>query len=437
MFNIVQKFGEKNHLKINDQKSAFAWSHDDREEPIMVQPQNKPITMIGNKTSYRYLGWLINLKLDWRKMYENISASYKGIIHTILRKKYLGTNTQITLINNVAAPILEYCMTAIPLDQKFVNELDTWTVKQLQNMSGISKYAGKEMWWLYRGLKNLNHLNIAIATHHNIHTYDQVNIRPIMRKYTESLNLRLTPVNMTIVTPTKMDPVDTLSLPGCQMIVEKLLDWGSLKTIQQITQFARTKIIEDAVEFAIPLSMRAINVPPTKANLQWEKFKNVIKHPRWYVQLQPYIPHRQLTEDQFFTNNEEIWIWTDGSIRIDGTMISATWSGNDKESTTVIEVHGTTDSTNPELAAILTALEIVPPDCSVKIFTDSLNAKNLINKFTEMPKKTENMPLHYNSTTNPKKTCVSTRKFHFCRNHPCLFSPFGYAIQNPIHGTPF
>ncbi|PRP80605.1 hypothetical protein PROFUN_11548 [Planoprotostelium fungivorum] len=104
MINIVIEFCRENHLMINEEKSAYAWNHDKKEEPIMIQPQNKPITTIGNCTPYRYLGWLITLSLDWTPMYKQIETSYKRIVGMILRKKYFGTNLHIKLINTVAIP---------------------------------------------------------------------------------------------------------------------------------------------------------------------------------------------------------------------------------------------------------------------------------------------------------------------------------------------
>ncbi|PRP80604.1 hypothetical protein PROFUN_11547 [Planoprotostelium fungivorum] len=208
------------------------------------------------------------------------------------------------------------------MEKSFTERLDKWTISQLQISSRIHKSSGKIMWWTYRGLKSIQHMNLAIATTTNVNIYDE------------------------------------LGRPS-----------------------------EDVIRHTLPLYVQTNSIRSPKLHDEYKRFIAILSQPRWKIIPTPYTPRHPLPTHLFERHNGTIHIWTDGSLRKNGIAISATFSGQNRESSTANFTPGIQDVPNAELYAILIALEMLPEHQNVRIFTDSKTAIQMIQNYRSWKKK--------------------------------------------------
>src|SRR3569623_1320230 len=104
------------------------------------------------------------MKLKWKQQKEILETNYKILIGCISRKYYMSNKLKVLLVNAVAQATIAYRMDSILIKQKWLNELDEWTVQTLQEKSKLKATANYDIWWNVLKLNKLTQLNIARYT---------------------------------------------------------------------------------------------------------------------------------------------------------------------------------------------------------------------------------------------------------------------------------
>jgi hypothetical protein len=159
-FKVIKGFCEYNNINMNSNKSAYAWNND-TQHVNKFEWKGKEIENLGDRGYYKYLGIHINLLLQWTKQTQISEEKYKNCIDIICRKMYLTTEQKITLINAVAQASLAYRMETIVFDEKWLDQLDKWTVNKLNHATNMKRNVDSNMWYNYRNLTRLTDLNIS------------------------------------------------------------------------------------------------------------------------------------------------------------------------------------------------------------------------------------------------------------------------------------
>ena len=130
--NIEQLFGNLalytyyTNMSINNSKCQYTYIND-------IPQNNFQINLINNNNTinislptdtkekdYKYLGLNINLNLNFKNLISLLTEKYKNTIRLIIRKKYLGINLIIKLINTVAIPKIAYSMNFYKMVQSHI-----------------------------------------------------------------------------------------------------------------------------------------------------------------------------------------------------------------------------------------------------------------------------------------------------------------------------
>lgn len=199
-FAMVTDFCQKNNIDINTEKTAYT-TNDAVHNDIIDPKSGLPIVKLLHSSSYNYLGWWINVDLNWKKIEEEISEKYKKVVRMILRKRYMQTNIHIKLVNAAAIPIISYRMSVLPLQKSFITALDTWTVHQFHRTTNIPRNTGRDFFWLFRGLQRLEHLNIAIPATSVTSDYNEFFYEETMNEYIQNLNHELNNIDLHLQNP--------------------------------------------------------------------------------------------------------------------------------------------------------------------------------------------------------------------------------------------
>ncbi|MCW5953316.1 MAG: hypothetical protein KIT69_13765, partial [Propionibacteriaceae bacterium] len=164
---MLEEWCEYFKMEINPNKSALAWRTSGfSPEPVGIMKKGTfyPFKMLGPSASYKYLGFWLNLNLDWTYQFDQLENQYKSLVKAILRKKYLSTDHQIKLINIVAQTTIHYRMQMILFPIKWTQQLDLWTTQQLDHSIGQMSLKDNHLWFLHRNLNSFTIKNIALYT---------------------------------------------------------------------------------------------------------------------------------------------------------------------------------------------------------------------------------------------------------------------------------
>src|SRR5262249_14196435 len=117
MFNTVKHWCNYNSMKINPEKSAYAWNNNtDTAENLKVE--DKTIEYLGSSGSYKYLGVYLNFKLNWQPQMNILNDIYKNSVGKIARKYYLSNQMKVLLVNSIAQATITYRMDTVLFDNK-------------------------------------------------------------------------------------------------------------------------------------------------------------------------------------------------------------------------------------------------------------------------------------------------------------------------------
>lgn len=126
--DITQDYFKFYGIEMNPSKSAYTFKNPKTEtNPNIIldkSDQNSYATFLEQNESYRYLGYNINLNLDWNLQQKMITTNYLKGLANIGRRK-MPTHYTIRFINSVLNPILQYSMNCIYFGKKPLLNLDT------------------------------------------------------------------------------------------------------------------------------------------------------------------------------------------------------------------------------------------------------------------------------------------------------------------------
>ena len=301
-------------MNINKNKSLYSYTNDITQLPMEIihpslnnSPQLLVINTISKQTNYKYLGLEINICLDFSQSIKELIEKYKRVINNICRKKFLGPNLIIKLINAVAIPKISYIMYFIYLQKDNLENLDNITKNKICHTFKIPSITPETYWFTTHNLNSIYHTNI-IKLYNNYFDRGLNGISKIKKNSILKNNTQENPF-------TPYNP--TISL---------LLKWQNIK-------------LKENQHPTIPTT---INNDKTPTNLDI------------------------FTDASFYKKDQK-----EGCAFIIPTL-------NIEKN---FEPHLPASSTNFELQAILNALETIPTENSVNIYTDSKSAILAIENF--------------------------------------------------------
>ena len=154
-------------MNINTQKTMYTFMND-TPQPLfninILNNENKNIQLniplIDKTSNYKYLGLEINLCLDFQDTIKSYSEKYKEIVLQILKKKYLGLNLIIKLINTIAIPKISYIMNFIKWSNQDLDDLDNFTTTHISKTFHIPLITPNQYWFAVKNLKSVKDTNI-------------------------------------------------------------------------------------------------------------------------------------------------------------------------------------------------------------------------------------------------------------------------------------
>lgn len=123
-------------MKINAQKSAYTYLADKQYEPPRIREADgseQAVTFIESHQTYPYLGFHINLQLDWQDQHEKLVAAHRRTLN-IFKKKKFSLKKRVQLVNVLANTKSAYRMQLILFPDEILKEL---------NMINYNVIAGK------------------------------------------------------------------------------------------------------------------------------------------------------------------------------------------------------------------------------------------------------------------------------------------------------
>ncbi|PRP79463.1 hypothetical protein PROFUN_12589 [Planoprotostelium fungivorum] len=386
-FEIVQRFSLETNIDINPTKSSVAWNTERPIQPIYVQPGNNKMNEIGKHIPYQYLGMTVNLAAEWSTQEKELENKYKRTVHSILQRKWLGTNIHTRLINTIAQPIITYRMQGYPMNHDFVEGLDQFTTRALQQNSNISKGSGPDFWFLYRGLNSLAHLNIAVSTNTITNLYQSLDLTQFIPNAIEQMNKLLSPLDLRIVNTHQQDAISPEIFPNSRNLIKSInarrINHETEMNIQNLTQLIGSNDARSFIEQKFVSHHRRSEESRQRTMKEMDDFVQILQQPIWQHTPIEYIPRTELQPEEVFHHRGKVWMFTDGSIR-ENKGYAAVFIKDGSPHNTAFAISGVQDSLNAELNGLQTALEMFPLYFPGLIFTDSLNSIHLMNKWNHM-----------------------------------------------------
>jgi len=168
LFLYVTSYATYTNMQINEKKSAYSYTNDLLQSPLSISIPNLNQQLISLKLNtllsyhnYKYLGLDINLNLDFSSLSKHIIEIYKKCLNIICRKKFLGINLIIKLINTIAIPKISYYMYFIMFPKQTLLHLDNITNIKLCQTFKIPTSTKNEFWQTTYNLYSLKSINEA------------------------------------------------------------------------------------------------------------------------------------------------------------------------------------------------------------------------------------------------------------------------------------
>lgn len=343
-FEWTNKYAIATDIKIKPAKSASAYRSPTPYIPIV---NNIPFENLAANKSYKYLGVMINLNLNWDHQKEVSASTYKNTIHMITKKFYLSCKQHVKLINAIAIASLRYRMQFLYFEDSWLEKMTNWTIKLICSTHCINTYRTIPTYWhMYKGLISLKHLNLASYIS-NLH------------KNLNKTELIAYPLLNNLVGPFLN------SFPGHSLINTSValafknthIDIISLSLILHIKNTAASHVLQSEILLAPISALYHIHLTPSLFN---------VNSPPVNIRLGP-------------DYMEYILTGADGSV-IGDNMGSAIASPM-LRSTLAFTVAGPINTAEPELQGIENIILLFHFVKHIYIFTDSLTALTLITNF--------------------------------------------------------
>ena len=419
-FEIVQKYCNFYGTQINTKKTEYSYLSPNNIIFQTIQHNGEDLTLIPPNQHYKYLGTWTNLFLSKTKNTEEILKKINSKIK-ILHTKKLNIDIKVELINKVIAPTFAYHLHTNILNKNEIKELNNNLCEIVKHSISLPKKVKNEQFWMKQkdfgfGLIEVERWNHQLfANHFYYHCLNGEN--KILRETTLQ---RLKDLNLEkyFITDTKF-PKTEIKSDNCQAInflsilkvyklkcqTTKIFHSLPVKNcINQQNQNLLSKLgkftFEDFSDGKQLLFIEELNTKlPPEINLsinEYEELQNSCSNKynklqkKWLINKNEekdiFPPNNRLTEESFYRNQNELWIWTDGScqseINEDNTITSqASWGAFTKENSAFNKGGRTNEvdsSLEGELEAIEYTLSKIPLGKNIRIFCDCKPAITLI-----------------------------------------------------------
>ena len=154
--NIVFNYSKITGININPKKSAYAWKNDTR----VYSPtyKGKEFELLGSSKSYRYLGFWLNLDLNWQDLKDHLQNQIRVILNLITSKFYLSPAQMIKLINATIHAVIGYRMQVILFPTEWINNIESMITTALFRSTKVYSFSGP-MWTTASNFIPLRYLN--------------------------------------------------------------------------------------------------------------------------------------------------------------------------------------------------------------------------------------------------------------------------------------
>ena len=151
LMNKVNRFMEYNRVIINETKSQYHWVNTVQAD---VRTRGHKLNEKGPAGFFTYLGWTLNLQMDWSVQVQDCIKKYVDTTKAIMSEKGLTINQRVQVVNVIATTSILY-RTKIMMDKQniWLEELDKWTIKLLNKRSNSSFDTHAAYWSRFRGWK--------------------------------------------------------------------------------------------------------------------------------------------------------------------------------------------------------------------------------------------------------------------------------------------
>jgi hypothetical protein len=153
---IVLNYSSVTGINISSNKSAYAWLN--TKDQFIPTVNGKNFELLGSDKSYKYLGFWVNLDLNYADLQEHLICQIRVVLNLITSKYYLPPGLMVKLINATVMAIIGYRMQVIMFSQDWINKVERLIVSFLVKATGIHNYS-YAMWTISTGLTSLSYLN--------------------------------------------------------------------------------------------------------------------------------------------------------------------------------------------------------------------------------------------------------------------------------------
>lgn len=392
------------NMRINPKKSGYSTRVETAPNIITL---GGPIQRYHTNESYKYLGFHINLELNWKHERQAAEQKYETSLRHI-QAPNIAANTKIAYINTVTNKKLEWSMQLVEFPNKTLRALDKEardTVRKAASAAPgyreITHQSKSNGGW---GLHSIEHLATqtraaALRTQLNMYEEAELDTPPAAQKMKE-LNKILKPFSLAASKTTSNG--QAIREIGNYEWVDRIcakypnLEWNAVMqdrhllpytTIRakgiKINQWDYYRLAHTAENnHAVPDQFAAGLETVTKAergelevNARWGNPTDTRATP----------PTERIPRNEFQrpAADDELWVWTDGSSTGKGRAKmahAAVFIKKGSQHNAVFQPQEGRDNLTAELAAIERALLMVPLDAKIRIVTDCKSAIALINR---------------------------------------------------------
>ena len=158
MIDLIEEYDKETGSKLSPTKCVFT-SNRKNENFKLIYNQTE-IPFIEKNISFKYLGYLINLELNWNDLNKFLESKIKNILKKIEKKFYLNSNSIILFINQVIISILDYRFNNVMFDKQFFKIINDLIFQTLSKTTKIRNKIGRNFYCVFRKLNNIQIQNI-------------------------------------------------------------------------------------------------------------------------------------------------------------------------------------------------------------------------------------------------------------------------------------
>jgi hypothetical protein len=191
----------------------------------------------------------------------------------------------------------------MPLPEKLVEKLDTFTMKYLKISAGFHQSTSRTAFYLYRGLRELKPLNTAIPTEMILKEYEKLNITDAMTDYIKQVNKGLKCLDLQISYVNENSEISQENFPKFPQVVE-MLKAHNFTQVKDIIKLCEDTDIEEKIKNSTINEWNERRF--AQRAVQW---RNFCRQYRRLINRPEYIPDVPLPPHHFCINNNEIYRW--------------------------------------------------------------------------------------------------------------------------------